>query len=1215
MNHLRPWATALMAVAIGMGAANLASAYTNIMLYSEDFETYPNGYPLTDANVPEFYASSTSAVVQSAEVPPGSTRAAMIPEDVTLSNRYGTNIVSPTNVFIHLEARLVRFESTNFPAVDTNSTALFYVNADGYFVAYDGLNSNWVTITELANSDPAQPVTETNWISDINVYLDFAKRTWSLSTSAVMMAENIGFANSNIDKLNCFDIYNGGGSKTSYVASVAIYDQWPVPNYTLVPTALTNTAVLGQNAKPQTFNIVGTGEGPLNYAIVTNGAATWLAVDSGTGTVTDKNTNVVTLTYNTAALGLGVYNETLAIETAIGTQTVAIAMNIVDLSVDPASLTSGTLYGYAPATQTFVVSQSETGQVTITTNPAVTWMSIDQGIVHALSNTITVSYVTNGLELGTHTTRLYVATEKGGGFTQTVDLAVTVYSRPVPQLGWTYYGLALQKGQQPANTNLTLQNAAGAPRTRMNYTVSSSAAWLPAGTNGVCTNAEVRTIKVPFVNMTTNVGAFTEILSVVTRDAGTVYAPTGTVQQTNLVTVQITIIGPGTPGSLAASDGTDTGGIQVTWTATTNMHHYQLWRGATNAIGQASLLADNLTNLSYYDTAVNPGYKHWYWVRAINAYGGDGTFSAADSGWRYLPAPTGLSASKGTYTNQVALSWTASFGAVTYEIWRSEYNNVGLAALIGTVANTVTTYNDTTGLADKLYYYWVRARTPDMGSYSGPDSGFRAALPKPGKPTASKNTFSTKVRVTWAGVAGATQYEVWRATNNNSAAAAKLGTVTTLGYDDSAAQAGRLYYFWIKARNNQGVSAFSDADTGWRQLPAPANVAATRGTRPYSVRISWTAVPNATAYEVVRGGTAIQASLAQEAAAAMPGLAEAPSLAVAEAVLGDTTLPYFDDNATFAGTPYSYTVRAKNALGSGALSGSVSGFRQVRQATTAGKVMGDYDGDKLADPTLFDPATGKWRILCTVLGEYPLTFGNATCAGVWGDYDGDGLADPMLFSAAGKFWRVMMSAAGYATVQATFGAAGDVYAVADYDGDGKTDPAIFNKTTGVLTALFSGNNYGGLSFAFATGPDYAPVSCDFDGDGKADPAIYSPSASMLRVKLSSAGYADVPVPMGRPGTVFVPGDFDGDGLSELTTYKAATGQLFVKLSSGGYFELTVAFGGPGYTRPVVADFDGDGLLDPAVYGPTKGWTILFSGSGYAPQTDTFSGATAAAVGP
>ena len=48
---------------------------------------------------------------------------------------------------------------------------------------------------------------------------------------------------------------------------------------------------------------------------------------------------------------------------------------------------------------------------------------------------------------------------------------------------------------------------------------------------------------------------------------------------------------------------------------------------------------------------------------------------------------------------------------------------------------------------------------------------------------------------------------------------------------------------------------------------------------------------------------------------------------------------------------------------------------------------------------------------------------------------------------------------------------------------------------------------------------------------------------------------------------------------------------------------------------VVADFDGDGLLDPAVYGPTKGWTILFSGSGYAPQTDTFSGATAAAVGP
>ncbi len=1207
MKRINLWAAILTAVIVGWMAAPSATAYTNEFMWGEDFESYPNLYPLVDGNVPYFYASSTSAVVQAGEVPPGATRSAMIPEDVTLSNTYA--VATPTNLMLQLAARLVRFEGAGYPAVDTNATALFYVDSNGYFVAYDGNAEAWYTASGAATVD------ENTWITNLNVYLDFGKRTWSLGTNGTMLVEDIGFANTNIGAMNGFDIYNGGGSKTSYVDLVAIYDQIPVPDYTVAPSGLTNSAIEGKNAPDQTFNVIGTGEGSMNYTITTNGNSTWLSVDNGSGTVTDQNTNVITVLYNTAALPVGIYNDTFSIGSAIKTQTVDVTLNVVAFLAEPGSFQDSKLFGYAPGTQALVFTQSETGLVTITTNAPTPWLSVNPGEVSGLSNDIAITYVTNGLEVGTHTAQLHVGTARFGGYTQTVDVAVTVYSRPVLETGWAQHIVTIHKGQQPADTNVTIRNLAGAPRTYMSYGVTSSAPWLLVQTNDTCTNDELQVVQVPFADMTTNVGTFNAQLDVTAVDAGGFYTPSGVVTQTAALQVQVNIIAPGVPGGVTASDGTVTNGIQVGWSATTNVAYYQLWRANTNDLGQAALLANNLTNLNYSDLSVDPGLRRWYWVRVINPYGGDGEFSTPDDGYRFLPAPTGLTASQAD-TNKCAITWVGSFGAVTYEIWRSEFNNVGLATKLNEVPSATTTYNDTTGIADKTYYYWVRACTPDMGSFSASVAGKRAALAKPGKPTASDGTFSTKVRVTWNVLQGAAQYEVWRHTSNNSAGATKLTTVSTLAYDDTGATAGQMYYYWIKGKSAQGTSPFSDPDTGWRKLPAPGSVAATKGTRPYSVRVSWAAVPNATSYEVTRASAPGIGALAQQLAEVTPYADGAPSLVEGTLALSETTALFYDDNATVAGTPYSYTVRAKNALGAGDYSGSVSGFRQRLTATTAGPVMGDYDGDRMADLILFDTATGQWRALLTSIGEFPLNYGNATCMAVWGNYDGDMFSDPMIFSAAGKYLRVMMSASGYAEIRAApFGAPGDVQAAADYDGDRKTDPATFNKTTGRLTAFYSGSGYAASAWTFAAGSDYEPVSADFDGDRRADPAIYSASASMLKAKLTTAGYGDVALPLGKPGARFVRGDVDNDGLADIGTYKEATGTLSIMASSMGYATVALPFGGPGYTTVVNGDFDGDGLNEVAVYGPTKGWMVLFSSRGYAAVSDSFRGATAVPVGP
>jgi hypothetical protein len=61
----------------------------------------------------------------------------------------------------------------------------------------------------------------------------------------------------------------------------------------------------------------------------------------------------------------------------------------------------------------------------------------------------------------------------------------------------------------------------------------------------------------------------------------------------------------------------------------------------------------------------------------------------------------------------------------------------------------------------------------------------------------------------------AVSYAIYRNTATNSSAASLLtGTVYTNEYLDTSALQGVTYFYWIKARNSAGYSAFSDYDSG-----------------------------------------------------------------------------------------------------------------------------------------------------------------------------------------------------------------------------------------------------------------------------------------------------------------------------------------------------------------------------------------------------------------
>ncbi len=188
--------------------------------------------------------------------------------------------------------------------------------------------------------------------------------------------------------------------------------------------------------------------------------------------------------------------------------------------------------------------------------------------------------------------------------------------------------------------------------------------------------------------------------------------------------------------------------------------------------------------------------------------------SASDSGYAKLSAPTGISASDGTYSNRVELIWTSVEGAIGYQVYRSETAYVSNAT--GISATTDPGYADEGITPGKQYFYWVGA-TAAVGSseLSVSDSGY-AGLLAPTGISVSKGAYPNNIRVTWNESTGATKYKVYRNTVSNSGSATDIsGELTGAAFDDTCATPGLVYYYWIKAGTEITWSDFSISDSGY----------------------------------------------------------------------------------------------------------------------------------------------------------------------------------------------------------------------------------------------------------------------------------------------------------------------------------------------------------------------------------------------------------------
>ena len=205
------------------------------------------------------------------------------------------------------------------------------------------------------------------------------------------------------------------------------------------------------------------------------------------------------------------------------------------------------------------------------------------------------------------------------------------------------------------------------------------------------------------------------------------------------------------------------------------------------------------------------------------------------------------------------------------------------------------------------------------------------------------------------------------------------------------------------------------------------------------------------------------------------------------------------------------------------------------------------------------------------------------------DFDGDKKADVSIFNPVNGLWSVRESSSGARARQ--FGAAGDLQAPADYDGDGKTDLSVFRRgPIGLWFIQFSSNsNLSGVDLG-TTGD--LPVPGDFDGDEKSDRCVFRPSTGEW-IRINSSNGQTVTLVMGTVGDIPLIGDFDGDGKSDASYWRSSTASFGILLSSTGATS-SINFG-TSDDIPAPADYDDDGVTDLAVYSPSSGiWSIQMS---------------------
>ena len=364
------------------------------------------------------------------------------------------------------------------------------------------------------------------------------------------------------------------------------------------------------------------------------------------------------------------------------------------------------------------------------------------------------------------------------------------------------------------------------------------------------------------------------------------------------------------PENVVATDGEYADKILVTWQPNPcAIDAYSVYR-STSSTGSGSLRGQ--TNSPYFedktslDDPPQPGTTYYYSVKSH--FWGASANSSFDAGsLAEIQAPTNVWASTGTYCDKIHVYWDESPGATEYLLYRDTDR---IPDDYTTISAPTHFYSDKDSylVPGQIYRYNVRAYNgDDYSAWSADALGY--AGPPPGPPatvSASNAEFCDYVHVTWDGVLGCRDYDIYKYQMGDDPSNAQIIPLNfwydePLFYDDEYASDFTFYNYAVVARSICGPSAMSDPDIGNRGPPLPpTGVDASDFEFCDKIRITWDSVSSdwaVTKYSLYRRG-------------------EFPP--TYELVDPNITTTFYEDPYTSidGGEFYSYKVKAHNDCGS-----------------------------------------------------------------------------------------------------------------------------------------------------------------------------------------------------------------------------------------------------------------------------------------------------------
>lgn len=445
-------------------------------------------------------------------------------------------------------------------------------------------------------------------------------------------------------------------------------------------------------------------------------------------------------------------------------------------------------------------------------------------------------------------------------------------------------------------------------------------------------------------------------------------------------------VAPGAPGTPAAS-GISASSVTLSWTAASDNYGVAQYLVLRNGVQVASV-----SGLGYGDSALSPTTPYTYAIRAQDAAGNTGPYSATTTvttlagnvaSVYYRPAASWTQ----TYLHYAPTggSWTAVPGVLMTSAcsgWRSYTVNLGAASGLAAVFNNGAGSWDNNG--GRNYALGSGIVVVENGAVTSGTNPCAPDTQAPSTPTglSASAIDANSVRLNWVASSDNVGVSGYRVLRGGIQIAEVLSGP---GYVDNGLSASTSYSYTLRAFDAAGnVSATSTAATVTTPAPAdtqaptvPTNLVASNIST-NAATISWAASTDNVAvatYLVLRGGVQIASTAATS----------------------------YSDSGLAAGSSYSYTVKAQDAVGntsaaSAPLSLSTSPgnlatvYHKIPTGWTTTNIHYAVSGGSwTAVPGVaMDPACTGWKMQTIVLGaatSLQVVFNNG--AGSWDNNGGN----------------------------------------------------------------------------------------------------------------------------------------------------------------------------------------------------------------------------------